>query len=285
MERKATYETNDREGVGNMTKLLLGLFAVGVLQACQAVPAAAQVARFRYDPDRVDAGTLLLYEKSNVDGTHAGKIALYIAAEDRLEAFKWHEGGNSATLVIAEMNWDAFSVRRFESWRLHADGTRQLQGTLEQIDGEPKVVIAFGPDNQQTVELHHWPWHSYDFDLASLSASMRHLIDPEATFQVGIADLAMVADTLRFVEKGTVTIEYLGREDRNGIASRKYAIDGEGLAHRGGYLWMDAERGYIVDYEIDLPDEPGFESGKLRLLARRSLDQTGWEHFMQERLD
>ena len=267
-----------------MTRILFGFFTVGALGVLGPHPTAAQVAKFRYEPDKVEVGTLLLYQKSNIDGTNAGQIALFIAAEDRLEAFKWHEGGGSATLVTADMNWEAFSVRRFESWRLHADGTKQLQGTLEQVDGEPKVVITFGPDNQETVQLRHWPWHSYDFDFASLSASMRHLIDPESTFRIGIADLAMVSDTLRFVDKGTVTIEYLGREDRYGFASRKYAIDGEGLANRGGHLWVDADQGYIVDYEIDLPDEPGYESGKLRLIARESMDPEKWPEFKGEKL-
>jgi hypothetical protein len=153
-----------------MTRVLLGFFIVGALGVLVSRPTAAQVSKFRYAPDKVDVGTLLLYQKSNIDGSNAGRIALFIAAVDRLESFKWHEGGGSATLVTADMNWEAFSVRRFESWRLHADGTKQLQGTLEQVDGEPRFLITFGPDNQQTVRLWHWPWHSYDFDFASLNA-------------------------------------------------------------------------------------------------------------------
>ena len=47
---------------------------------------------------------------------------------------------------------------------------------------------------------------------------------------------------------------------------------------------MDKALGHIVDYEIALPDEPGFDSGKLRLKRMENMDWKQWDAFIQSRL-
>lgn len=247
---------------------------------------SAQHSKFRFEPERIDVGTLYTYEKSNIDGSHAGRIALYVAGRDRLESFKWHEGGGAATLVTADMDWKTFSVRRFESWRVQPGGERHLQARLEKIQGEPRVRITFG-ESSQTATIKNWPWHSYDFDFGSLNFSFRHLVDPESTFVIGISDFALADEsgTRKFADKGTVTVKYLGRQDRSGVDCRKYAIDGKGLENRGGVIWVHKEKLHIVDYEIDLPDERGFDSGKLLLVGVEQMGQREWREFMRRKMD
>jgi hypothetical protein len=265
----------------NILSRICGLLLFTTLST--AAPTEAQIARFHFQPDKVPTGTLFLYDKSNIDGTHASRIALYVAAQDRLESFKWHEGADAATLVIADLDWETFTVRRFESLRLFADGTRQTQAVMEKMAGQPKVAVAAGP-YQAEVEIHHWPWQSYDFDFAGLNIIFPHLKKAKAPFTLGIADVVRSPDGPTFADKGTVTVTYQGRETLDGTPCRKYSIDGEGLENRGGHLWIDAKAGHLVLYEIDLPDEPGFDSGKLRLVERRALSAAEWQAFKDGKL-
>ena len=50
-------------------------------------------------------------------------------------------------------------------------------------------------------------------------------------------------------------------------------------------MWTtrDDERCF-VDFEIDLPDEPGFTSGKLLLQERAEMTAAEWEAFIAERV-
>ena len=45
-------------------------------------------------------------------------------------------------------------------------------------------------------------------------------------------------------------------------------------------MWIDTAARHIVDYEIDLPDEPGYESGKLRLKHIEHMSNEAWRAFM-----
>jgi hypothetical protein len=250
---------------------------------CLSPGCRAPASPFRYDPARAEVGTVYRYAKSNLDGSHATDIALYVAAKDRLESLKWAEGDAQATLVVAEMDWSRFSVRRFESWRLVPGKDPLLQATLQQVGDSDRLAVAIGPAHD-TLAITLWPWHSYDFDLASLGFAFPHLVDPTRPFTVGIADPTPTPAGFRFLEKGPVTIAYLGDDIRNGAPTRRFRIDGPGLDNRGGMLWTAREEGHIVEFEIQLPDEPGMESGKLALKGKERLTREQWAAFQQARL-
>lgn len=246
--------------------------------------AAAQESAFRPDPARVPVGTIYIYEKSNIDGTNMGRIAHYVARSDRLESFKWHPGEDEATLVTADIAWErAGSVRRFESWKLFRGGRTRLQGWLELVPGTDTYRVQL--DTLREVTLTHWPWHSYDFDFASLGFAMRFLVAPTAPFTVQVADILRTAQGPRFGQVGAVTARFETEEQRNGVRARRYSVDGPGLDDRGGHLWIAVEGDHLLDYEIAQPDEPGFESGKLRLVGIERADSAGWVAWRTDRLE
>ena len=49
-------------------------------------------------------------------------------------------------------------------------------------------------------------------------------------------------------------------------------------------MWVDKSARHIVDYEIDLPDEPGYESGKLRLIRIACMSNEEWREFMLSKI-
>jgi hypothetical protein len=239
-------------------------------------PRVSEVDGFQYVPGVVEVGRLLRYRKSNVDGTHATRVDLYLASEDRIESLKWNRGWPEATLVVADMDWRTCSVRRFQTWKLFADGTRQPVARLEaSADGKELVASAGGGELRCEVTLQ--PWHSYDFDLASLNVSLPFLTEPEGRTLFGIIDAGRAPDgRLALLEKGLVELAYLGDEDHADVPCRRYSIDGPGLADRGGDVWVSREDPCIVDLEIDLPDEGGMVSNKLLLLERTRLSAEEW---------
>ncbi len=242
----------------------------------------ALVQDLRHDPARVPVGATYVYEKSNVDGTHAGRVAVHVAAADRIQSFKWTPGSDRATVVTAWIDWKRFSVARFETGHLFADGT---YASRVELTTEGERLVARSGDMELAVDVERWPWHSYDFDLASLAFVWPHRTRPEEPFRFGVTDFGTTADGASgLVDKGWVTVEYAGRATREGHACREYAIDGPGLEDRGGRIWFRADDGALVDYEIDLPDEDGYESGKLRLLSTERLSAEAWEAFKRAKV-
>ena len=194
-----------------------------------AAPAAAQLAALRFDPQKVPVGRVYQYLKSNRDGSHPGHVSLYVAGLDRLESLKWDDEIGWATFVVAEMDWNRFSVRRFESWDLRRGKHPVRKATLD-ADKDGAVSVSILPE--PAVKITTWPWHSYDFDFASLGASLPHRVDPEAEFRFGRTDFVQEEGNVRFAELGEVRLRYEGRELRGETKTRRYRLEGPGACSR-----------------------------------------------------
>jgi len=102
------------------------------------------------------------------------------------------------------------------------------------------------------------------------------LKNPRATFTFGRADFEF-EPVMRFREMGAVTMKYLGTETRQHRATRRYSIGGPGLRDTTGTWWADAATGTLVEFEIPIPDEPGFNDVRVVLLAQSRITAEQWE--------
>ncbi len=251
--------------------LFVGLL-FAALVAC-APPAFSQAGRLQFDAAKVPVGRVFHYSKSNRDGSHAASISVYVSAIDRVEALKWDEGGDEATLVLAEMDWSRFSVRRFEAWYLKRAATPERRAILEATGEQLSTSITPSP-----ITLRHWPWHSYDFDFTSLSLTLPHLIDATSGLSFWRTDY-VYGDTPRVAEIGEVVMRFEGNERRNGRAVRRYSIGGPGLEGKQGTWWSDARSGLLVAFELPVGDEPGYHDVKMTLESAGDVTQPSWESF------
>jgi hypothetical protein len=263
-----------------MSPRRFSILLAGLAGASLATGAEAQIDRFRYRPEIAARNTLFRYEKTDLDGGHRGTIAVFVAGTDSLESFKYGAGGDEFSLVGAVMDWTTFSAREFTSVRVRADGERKpvARLTFDPATGELSVSLL---GRSETARIGFVPWHSFDFDFSSLNLAFRHLIDPRGRFTIGVADPTYEEKGPIFRDNGTVEVRYLGAERLRGVSTRKYAIDGPGLRNRGGYLWVDAAKGHLVELAVHTGDEPGFSSVRLRLLDQRPMDRAGWESFIR----
>jgi hypothetical protein len=240
---------------------------------CLSAPAGAQLAALQFSADRVPVGQVLHYVKSARDGTRPAEISIYVATIDRIEALKWDRGGATATLVTAAMDWPRFSVRGFESSQLTGDAAPERKATLD-VTGDSLTMSLMS----EPVKITHWPWHSFDFDFTSLNLTLPHLREPEGSFALWRTDF-VYEDPPRVAELGEVRLEFEGYERRGGKRARRYAIGGAGLADRTGTWWADAETGLLIEYEIPVGDEPGYDDVRLKLRGIERMSPGQWEEF------
>ena len=240
--------------------------------------------KFRFKPKKVSVGAVYHYLKTNIDGTNPEHISQFIHATDKLEAFKFHPQATRAGLVIATMDWRNFSARRLESWQVFKDEKRKLFATLNYNDAEKSVEVAFPGMNKasERTAIKYLPFHVYNFDFGSLNFAFPHLVNPEKSFTIGIADPTFKDPGVAFAYRGEATITYVGNERRNNIVCRKYSVGGNGLENRGGFIWVNKKGGYIEDMEIALPDNPDWTSFKLRLTKVEKMTPQEWEAFIKK---
>lgn len=241
-----------------------------------ALPALAQLEALRFDARKVPVGRVFHFVKSNLDGSHEARVSVYLPAIDRIESLKWDQGGDQATLVQAQMDWEKFSVRQFRGWRL-VRGTAPEQRVTLDVDGERLSMSLMN----SPITLTHWPWHSYDFDFTSLNLALPHLVKPGAGLSFWRTDF-VYADPPKVAELGEVTLRFEKRERHGGRAARRYTLGGAGLEGQSGTWWSDARTGLLLEYELPIGDEPGYHDVRLRLDSTRELSAAQWESFKHQ---
>lgn len=241
-----------------------------------------QLSKFKLTETFTDQQTVYEYRKSNWDGSHASSIFLYIADSNRLESFKTWEGGETATLVTAIIDWEKYSIKQFQNHRLQKGKEPVLVATLK-MTGEKTIKIEVG-DMRDSLVLDNLPWQSYDFDFAGLGFTWRALKNKKDSFWFHIADAALVNGNIAFINKGKVVVKFSGNENINNKSCLKYTVDGPGLENKGGHVWINPETFMIEQYKIELPDEPGFENGMLQLVSTKKMHPDNWEKFKKQKL-
>jgi hypothetical protein len=179
------------------------------------------------------------------------------------------------------VDWTRFSIRRFESWQLPRDAAPVLRATLD-VDGEGVARASFLPE--KLIPLGNWPWHSYDFDFASLGITLPHLANPDAEFSFHRTDILQEEGNVDFREVGVVRARFEAAEDRSGVETRRYRLEGPGILNTEGTLWVDRKEGHIVEFELPIPDEPGLVDGRLRLLEVTAMTPEEWEAYKKSRV-
>lgn len=238
--------------------------------------------KFRYSDNKaIPVGMVLHYVKSNIDGSKPEYVSQYVADRETLEAFKFHPKSFPAALVIAKMDWRAFSAASLYSWRVLSADERKLFATidLDLTKQSAAVSIPQVREKIETVAYDRLPVHMYNFDFGSLNFAFPHLRKPKSSFKIGVIDPTFRSDGPLVHYRGEAAIEFDRMEKRNSADTRRYRIDGPGLGNRGGYIWVNSSTGWIEDIEIALPDNPEWSSFKFKLLRVEKMGRQAWEAF------
>ena len=245
-----------------------------------AFSAFAQLDKFSKPSSFSDEHTLYEYKKSNWDGTHSSSVFLYVADSNKLESFKWWEGDDVATLVSATIDWKNYSVSQFQNHKIRKGKSPEL---IAELKGGKKLKIEVGP-MRDSLLIADLPWQSYDFDFAGLGFIWRALKNKKDDFWFHIADATIVNSDPKFVNKGKVTVKFIGNETVNNKSCLKYFADGPGLENKGGHIWVNTENFMIEQFKIELPDEPGYENGMMLLIKTYKMSPEQWENFKGKKL-
>ena len=264
-------------------KLTLAACLTLLLSIVNVARAQESVRAFRYRPNKIITNVVYHYLKTNIDGTNPEHISIRIAARDRIESFKFHPQGTRAGLVIAQMDWQIFSVKSLESWQVYKDKEKVLAATLVYLPASKEVAVTLPFMNRPTemLAIPFIPFHVYNFDFASLNFAFPHLVNPKKPFRVGVSDPTFSEQGPAFRYRGEVDVTYVADEMRNGFLCRKYRIDGPGLENKGGFIWVNKRSGYFQDAEIQLADNPNWQTFKFKLQKVERLSAAEWEAFMK----
>ena len=240
----------------------------------------SSVDQFKYQPERIQAGTMYHYTKSNLDGSNPARIYIRVRDVSNLDVWKFEAHNYDAAYVTAHMDWESFSADQIESWIVTFDTNRREQAKLTSSHARSSFSIRWRGQTE-TIQVGHYPVHVYNFDFISLNFILRHWSAPTGGVEIGILQPNFDPNVSGLIKyEGKVALKYLEDADRNGYACRKYSVGGEGLQNQYGTLWLDREWMHAVDIEIPVPDNPSWNSFKFELVSREIMDDGQWVQFL-----
>ncbi len=262
--------------------ILLGALAL-LAAAAGPAPVGSSLDRFRYQPSKIKVGEVAHYIKSNIDGTKPTRVSIFVVSRDRLEVAKVERGTSDAAWVRAHFDWTLFTADALQAAVINLDGSVEERVEFS-TDVPAGVVEVRGGDRTSRAAWRWTPFHIYNFDFTSLNFAWRHLIDPKASFTIGVIDPTFQKEGDLIFYRGDARIEYVGHEILKGKRCRRYLISGPGIENTTGVIWEDPRSGWLERIRIPFRDNPDWNSFKLDLLGIETLTPATWKKFIADSL-
>lgn len=232
-------------------------------------------------PARGESGKIYRYTSSLPDGSRAGDELLFVSGS-RAEVFAKLKSEDSAFLLTFEMDGSGLAPRRVKLWEVYPD-RRYFMGSIESQPNRKAVLaeIFFSGRPAETVAAPVFPW-TMSGALSTMNLAFAGLKDPRGSFTIGMVGLNFKDGEPPVRFSGPMKVSYVGDEERGGVSTRKYRLEGEGVPNGGGFVWVHREddriEARIEALETDAAPA-GKEPGgiKLQLVSAQPLDAAAWE--------
>ncbi len=258
------------------------VLAAGVILG---MPVHAELAdQYQVNPQREKLGRIYHYVRSNTDDSVAERVSVFREDRTHVQVYKARGRCEPATVVKAELDLDLMSPVKITGGRLDP-GAKIEEFAFLHIDRETKKLglRVELPDQRidSDVAIEAYPWHLYDFDLASLTVLTPYLKDPKAGFSF---DLVLVLYDPELdppiQHMGRAAAEFQTLEERNGQSSLRFKVAGPAFRDQGGDLWLDADSGHIVEARFKMPNHLGYRDFKLTLTSVDDGGADTWRAYL-----
>ena len=229
------------------------------------------------------AQPILHYVRSNRDGTEAEHVVQYRPDATRIAVYKWVERCTTAAYVTAELSPEKTEAREYVAGKVAEDGGQARFGTLRLEPSSPALEVDIRPPGGERIAMRHplkaRPYIIYDFDLADLNAVLQeHGPGDNFSFEMPVI---WPGDPNLFRDLGRLNARFAGKESRLGRDTHRFDLTVDGPTPSTGKLWLDAERGFIVEAELGLPNHEGYRDFRLLLERVQPGGEAAWNALTQ----
>ena len=223
------------------------------------------------------------YVRSNSDGSEPEHVIHYRPSRREIAVYKWVEKCTTAAYVTAEMDDALREGRLFVAGKVARDGSQARFGTLALDPTESALVVDVTPPGAQRIQMRHplgsRPFLIYDFDLADLNAFLQEH-RPKGRFAYELP-VIWPSDEGLFRDYGQLTAQFAGEEERLGRQTRRFDLTVDGPMPSIGTLWIDRDRGFIVEANLGLPNHQEYRDFLLKLDRVQAGGTAAWNALTQ----
>lgn len=223
------------------------------------------------------AQPVLVYERTNSDGTEPERVVVFIRAPDQVEVLKSKERCTNAAHVTGQLHPESGQAVELVGGRLGRDLAQQSFAWLSRSEAgaiEVRLGTADAPPVLSTPAGERWVL--YDFDFADLVARPPgEIVAGEALgFELPLLLMGKSGPSLNNL--GSLELTPDGIEEREGHQLIRYRATGSALDRKEGNFWFDAADARLVEARLPLPNHSEYRDFRLRLIERRE-GEAAWQ--------
>lgn len=226
------------------------------------------------------ASPILHYVRSNRDGSEREHVVQYRPTRTGIAVYKWVEKCTTAAYVTAEMTPDLRQGQLFVAGKVAKDGSQAAFGTLTLDPAGPALQAEIDPPGMghisERVKLRSLPYLLYDFDFADLNAFLQEE-RPRRSFRFELPVIWPGAGPSMFRQLGQLRARYGGKSRRLGRNTIRFDLTVAGPTRSTGRLWIDADKGFIVEADLGLPNHQEYRDFSLALERIEHGNQGNWD--------
>jgi len=240
----------------------LVLCAAGLLSACAGTAPAQQA----YAP-------MFHYIRSNQDGSSPENIYVYRRDAEHLEVGKQVSRCTNSAFVTAELDRERGQPLSLVGGRLTRELTQEAFAWLTYNRDTRNMRLQFPPANVDSlVRVEGEPWMMFDFDLADLNGLFAGRAPAREDFRYAVGLLWGSGSSWDFVNRGYMNARYANAERHLDRDTLRFEVSGA----LNGQLWLDADRGFIVEAAFAEPNHSGYDNFRLVLQQAHTDGAAAW---------
>ncbi len=202
---------------------------------------------------------------------------IYYPSKDRSESFKIYKFSwiqRATDLVCADYSFKSFMPKVTKAYLITKDGKRRLNAVTDYSRYKMDITVNA---KTQTTNLGSIPVYFYNFDWADLISMVPYLKKKHTNFCAGFVSLN---NTMKVPYQGITKYNYMGQQVQNGTLCDVFDVIVYNLEDKEGKIFINSKNYDVVEINMELPDNPCFDSFKFTLLDKQQFTLEEWNKFI-----
>lgn len=222
------------------------------------------------------------YIKSDLQGNNPCLVWIYYPSQLRSESFKIYKFAKlqaATDLVCADYNSETFMPDTITAYLVKKDGERVKNAVTEY---EGFNLTATYMNNTETLKFGAIPSYFYNFDWADLNSMVPYRINKQSDFEAGFIS----PDNFSKIQyQGKTKFSYTGQSVYKDVLCDIFNVVVQGLEEKKGTLYADSVNSDIIEINMELPNNPNFNSFLFSVQSKEQMTIDEWNAFIQTKTE
>lgn len=225
-------------------------------------------------------GFAYYYIKSDQKDRNKCHEWIYYPNSQRSESFKIYKLAKlqkATDLVCANYNFETFMPENITAYLVTKSGER-IENAFTQYDDFDGTITIRGKKSSFAYGI--IPSYFYNFDWADLISMIPYLKEKHSSFYAGFVT---PDNSMKIQYQGKTKYIFTGQKMYRNVLCDVFDVVVQDLEDKEGKIYIDSEKYDVIEINMELSDNPLYDSFKFTLQEKKQMTLAEWNEFIAEK--